>query len=609
MAFLPRTFETIITDSMNYVRANTDLTDYEIGSVVRTTLEAAALEDDEQYFQMVQLMDAFSLRNATGSLLIGRLQDYNVQKLQPGSSAGQVVIQDNNLIQDEITFDTLAGASTVQVNDSTDFPASGPYTVRLGEGTVSVEDVTVSSNNTGTGTFTLSSPTVNNHAAGDRASLVTGAADRQIAASQQVQVPSVGNDAPIKFVTIEGCTIVNGNYESTLARANATLPGPSGNVGANEIDQYTGSPPFSGAGVRNPAKFGGGRNLETDPEVKDRARGQLQALSRGTRLALTQASLGVVDPVTGQRVVSANIIENYDLNEVVVYVDDGTGFTPDTVPAPSSSLAAPPSPNPGAVTVTLVSAAKFPASGFMVISPEDSAQIELVQISGVNYSTNVITLASATTRVHNSGDQVIFVDIVDDAAEAGTVFVYTQNFPIVRNSLRVWVDSGAGLVLQPATAYFADRAKGTIQFHNALVTGAKVVTAYTAYAGLVRTVQKVIDGDKDDPVNFPGYASEGEIVLVETPVIRRITVRIAITAAPGFTESDLSAAVREAVESYIGSLRIGDDVIKSEIIAVAMAVSGVFNVTVATPTGDVVILPSELPIPFDSLGNSLVTVT
>lgn len=609
MAFLPRTFETILADSMNYVRANTDLTDFEIGSVVRTTLEAAALEDDEQYFQMVQLMDAFSLRNATGQLLLGRLQDYGITKLQPGSSAGKVVFQDNNLIRDELTFDILAGVSFVQVNDSTAFGATGPYTIRIGEDTVYVEDVTVSSNNTGTGVFTLSAPTVNSHAAGERVALVTGAADRNIAASQQVQVPAVGDGAPIKFVTIERCTIVNGNYESTPARAQATVPGPAGNVGANEINQFTGSTPFSGAGVRNPAKFGGGRNLETDPEVKDRARGQLQSLSRGTRLALTQAALGVVDPVTGQRVVSTNIVENYDLEEVILYIDDGTGFTPDTVPAPTSSLAAPPAPNPGATSITLVSAAKFPGSGFIIVSPEDTAQIELLEIAGVNYSTQVLTLAAATARSHNSGDQVIFVDVVEDAAEAGTVMVQTQNFPIVRNSLRVWVDSGAGLVLQPASAYFADRAKGAIQFHSALVTGAKVICAYTSYAGLVRTVQKVIDGDKDDPVNYPGYAAEGPLVLVETPIIRRITVRVAISAAPGYSEADLSAAVREAIEAYISSLHIGDDVIKSEIIQRAMDVVGVFNVTVASPPGDVVVLPNELPIPFDSLGNSLVTVT
>lgn len=609
MAFTPRTFETILTDSMAYVRANTDLTDFEIGSAVRTTLEAAALEDDEQYFQMVQLMDAFSLRNATGQLLVGRLQDYDITKLQPGTAAGKVVFQDNNLTRDEITFDTLAGASAIQVNDSTDFAALGPYTVRLGEGTVSVEDVVVASNNVSTGVFTLSAPTINDHAAGELACMVSGAADQLIGASQQVQVPAVGNDAPIKFVTIEAATIVNGNYESTPTRARAVLPGRASNIGANEISQFTASGPFSGAGVRNPEKFGGGRGLETDPEVKDRARGQLQSLSRGTGLALTQAALGVVDPVTGQRVTSTNIIENYDLDEVILYIDDGTGFTPDSVTAPTSSLAAAPVPNPGATTVTLVSAARFPASGYAVISPEDTGQIELVEIVGVDYVTNILTLASATVRTHNLGDQIIFVDVVEESTEAGTVLIQTQNFPIVRNSLRVWVDSGAGLVLQPSSAYFANRAKGAIQFYTALVTGSTVVCAYTSYAGLVRTVQKVIDGDPNDPVNYPGYASEGEIVLVETPVIRRVTVRVAITAAPGYTESDLAPAVREAIEAYIGSLKIGEDVIKAEIIQRAMEVVGVFNVTVATPTGDIVVLPNELPIPFDSLGNSLVTVT
>lgn len=607
MSFQPRTFETILTDMINYVRAYTDLTDFEVGSVGRTMLEASALEDDEQYFQMVQLMDAFSIRTATGTLLAGRLQDYNITKLGPKSSAGQLVIVDNTLVNDALSFDAIAGGSSVQLTDSTAFPGAGAYVVRLGEGTVSVEDVTVSSNNTSTGVLTLSSPTVNNHSAGDRAALVTGSADRVVAASVQAQVPAVGDSAPIKFVSIASCVIVNGNLESTPVDAQATLPGALGNVGANEITQFTGSPPFAGAGVRNPKKFAGGRATETDPQVKDRAAGQIQSLSRGTGLALKQAALGVVDPVTGQSVVSANLLENFILGEVVVYIDDGTGFTPDTTPAPTSALSA--NPSPGASSLTVVSAATFPNTGFFVVSPEDGAQIELVTVTGVNYSTNVLSISPATARIHNSGDQVVQADVLMAAAQAGTTILQTQNFPIVRNSMRLWVDSGAGLVLQPSYAYFLDRATGEIQLTAALVTGAKAVAAYTAYAGLVKTVQKVINGDDNDPVNFPGVASEGEIVVVETPVIRRVTVRVAITAQDGFTESDLTSAVQEAIQTYISSLRIGDDVIRSEIINVTMLVNGVYDVTVATPTGNVTVLPSELPVPYDSLGNSLVTVT
>ena len=41
----------------------------------------------------------------------------------------------------------------------------------------------------------------------------------------------------------------------------------------------------------------------------------------------------------------------------------------------------------------------------------------------------------------------------------------------------------------------------------------------------------------------------------------------------------------------------------------AMAIAGMFDVVVTTPTSNVTVLENELPVPFDASGNSLVTVT
>jgi hypothetical protein len=60
MTFVARTYEQILSDMIAYMQSRTSISDYNVGSVIRTILEAAALEDDEQYFQMVQLLDMFS---------------------------------------------------------------------------------------------------------------------------------------------------------------------------------------------------------------------------------------------------------------------------------------------------------------------------------------------------------------------------------------------------------------------------------------------------------------------------------------------------------------------------------------------------------------------
>lgn len=612
MSFVPRTFEQILDDMIAYVKVQTNLTDFEIGANVRTTLEAAALEDDEQYFQMVQLLDAFSLNTASGSDLDERVAQFNIVRLQPAAAAGQVVIQDRTLIRDALLFDELPANLTAQLQSSVNFPTAGyPYTVRVGEGTVQVEDVSVTNNNTGTGVLTLAGPGfVNPHSAGALVAFVSGAADRTIASSVQVQVPSKNGNPPIKVVTIEGGIIVNGNFESTPINAQAVTPGALGNVGASQISAFSAAAPFSGAGVRNVKKFAGGRDLETDQQLRDRARQQIQALSKGTITAIRAAALGVTDLVTGQRVTTANILEDFLNGEVIVYVDDGTGFTPDTVQLARTTLQLNPAPNPGAASLTLVDASRFPQSGYALVSTEDLTQIELVRFTAVNYTTNVMTLAAVTTRTHNLGDEVVLVDAINLAAQPGTSFLQLRNFPVVRGSFRLWIDNGGGFApLIAITDYEINRGNGEIQLVSGLAAGGRVVATYAYYTGLVKTVQTVVDGAKADPVNFPGVRAGGVRVVVETPIIHRVTVRLSITAQPGFTESSLTSQVREAVEAYISSLAIGDDVIRSEIIQRAMEVTGMYNVVVVSPASDVVILQNELPVPFDSNGTSLVTVT
>ena len=598
---------------INFVRMNTILTDFEVGSTIRTIIEAAALEDDEQYFQMVQLLDAFRLSTATGEDLDDRVEEFGVTRLQAESSAGEFTIQDNILVKDTLEFDVLSAAVSIVLEDSSGFPTSGfPVVIRIGEGTLAVEDISVSSNTVGTNTLGLASGLVNDHDAGARVSLVTGSADQALSPGIRAQVPSLGTDPAIVFISIESGTLVNGNFESTPINARAELPGSGSNVGSGRIAEFASSPPFDGASVTNKKNFAGGRDLETDAQLRDRARDQIQSLTKGTVLALSQGVLGVADEVTGQRVTTANILESFVLNEVVVYVDDGTGFTPDTVDLASSLLTVGVSPSDP--TLTVASAADFPEEGTVLVSPESDIQRELLAYSGVDYGTNVITLVGTTANAHDIGDEVVLVDVVEDNAESGANFFQLANFPAIRASERIWIApnmSGVGFVLQSEIAdYELNRGTGQIELTGSgLASGSQVVSTYSYYTGLVATVQQVIDGDPDDPTNFPGIRCAGSRVVVETPIIRRITVTLSITAAPGVQEADLVSPVQQAVEAYINALGIGEDVIVAEIIERAMNIAGMFDCVVVLPVSNVTVLENELPVPFDASGNSLVTVT
>lgn len=608
MAFQPRTFEDILNDMIAYVEANTDLTDFSPGSSIRTILEAAALEDDEQYFQMVQLQDAFSLNTAVGDDLDERAADYDLIRLQPSVASGEVVFRDGSLTTTTLKFSTVVPQTTITGVDTTLFTVTGPYTIRIGEGTTSVEDLTVNSNSTGTGIFTLSASPANIHTAGERISFVSGAADIALAAGVQLRKPSTGLNAAVDFVTIDSATIVNGNYQSTSANAKATIAGTTGNVGAGTITTFVSSQPFPGAAVTNLASFDGGRGLETDAEFRDRIRQALQSLSAGTPLALNQAVLGTRDAVTGQSVVTANVVEDFINDEVIVYIDDGTGMSPDTVTLASANLAS--TPGIGSGTITLNTSVKFPREGWIIISPEDPAQIELIQFNDVNYSTNVISLSASTTKAHNTSDEVVLVDMLTVSAEAGQNFFNTSKFPIRRSSERIWIDAGSGPVLQiSGTNYFLNKATGDYEQTGAgIAGGAKLAATYTYYTGLVATAQRVLNGDPANPTILPGVRSAGVVVLVDTPTIVRVSVRIAITASINFTEEDLKPFVQEAIETYIGTLGIGDDVTLLQIEKAAANVPGVLDAVLQSPTSNIIVGENELPVCFDANGTSLVTV-
>jgi len=608
MAFSPRQFHQILDDMINFVRANTRLTDFSVGSVIRTTLEAAALEDDEQYFQMVQLLDAFSIRTASGADLDARVADYNLIRLQPSTSFGKVKIYNGNLITNLVAFDVSAGSTTIVLDSSIRFPTTGyPYSVRLGEGTTAVEEVSVTNNNTGTATLTVSA-LLNDHDIGDRASVVDGSSDITISSGVQVQVPATGDVAAVVFTTTETGIIVNGDYESTSISARSVLPGVGGNVGSGAITQFTSGGPFNGAIVSNETSFSGGRGIESDAALRDRALLSLQALSKGTPLALKDAALGVSDPVTGQRVATAQVFEDFTNDEVIVYVDDGTGFVPDSIVFASDSLDTDYT-SPPTTTLSLYDASDFPSDGWLLISPE-SIQAEVIQYTSIDYTTNTIILASGTVNNHDLEDEVTLVEIISSSSESGLDFFSLDKWPVVRGSQRIWVGSSfSNLTAQVEDVdYYINKARGRIEFLSPLAAGSVVVASYSYYTGLIFQVQRFINGSSSDETAFPGVVAAGIEAVVETPIVSRINVRMSLTSADGFDVGDLAPQVKSIIEDYITQLGIGEDVIVSEIIERAMGVTGVYNVFVQEPATDISVSPSELPVPFSSSGSSLVTV-
>jgi uncharacterized phage protein gp47/JayE len=616
MLFVPRTFEQILMDMIAHVRANTKLTDFNIGSVIRTLLEAAALEDDEQYHQMVNLLDDFSYNTATGDDLDKRAADFNITRLGAAQATGRIVCTNGALTKDTLQFDASATDGFITLNDSTDFATSGyPYTIRIGEGTPQVEDISVTFNVTSTGVLTVPALLVYDHSVGETVSFVSGS-DVTITSGLMVQVPSSGDLLPVIYQTTETATLIAGNYYSSSSAITAVNSGTDGNTGAGKITQFSGSPPFPGASVTNITATNGGRNVELDREFRERIRSKIQTLSKGTPLSLESALKGLEEPTTGQRVVAAKLVEDFITLEHKVYIDDGTGFIPSYVAMGDSTVDGAGLAAPGAISIPVASASSFPSSGWILVgSGPGTATIELLQYSSKNTTatpqTLVLTVPSVTTKAHANLDGVILVDKIG-IAEMGQNFFNATQYPIKHGTIRLFDDSaGLGSILERTldVDYFLNRTNGQIEYYGAgLPAGTEVLGHYSYYTGLMALAQKVLNGDPSDAVTYPGYIAGGVIIYVDTPVIRQIDIVASISVDVGYDETAVRSSVKTTIENFIDGLAIGDNVILSKLVEQSFVVQGVTNVIIKSPLFDIVILENELPRSYDSSGNSLIQV-
>jgi len=132
------------------------------------------------------------------------------------------------------------------------------------------------------------------------------------------------------------------------------------------------------------------------------------------------------------------------------------------------------------------------------------------------------------------------------------------------------------------------------------LTAGDVVTAnYRYYTGLIQETQRVIDGDPTTPLTRPGVRAAGILVFVLPPQTVLQSIDAAISVQSGFDTTVVGNQVRSALQDYINSLDIGEDVIVAELIERAMGVTGMFNfklndLTGSSPAADQIILDNQV---------------
>jgi len=140
---------------------------------------------------------------------------------------------------------------------------------------------------------------------------------------------------------------------------------------------------------------------------------------------------------------------------------------------------------------------------------------------------------------------------------------------------------------------------GKLSYNQDVIAG---VDGYLYYTGLLRKVQRVIDGFEPDPVSFPGRKAVGSLIEVLPPLPRRISVSIDVTTMDGINLSEINDEIVSSIISYVGNLGVGEDVILSDIIVRVKNINGVKAVTFISPA------PSEELIPIASDEKAFISV-
>lgn len=316
----------------------TDLSDFSEGSVVRTLLETAAVEDFQQYVQMVNIIRNYNLDTTEGEELEARAAEYGLTKRLASKHSGPVSILDNrfNKISSRL-FAGLpgptAGSFTLYVNDASDFPASG--SVYVGRGTPNTEGPIAYSatpvDQTSFWEITLDTALANDHGT-DEDVILSQFGNRIVGAGTEVEIPETDFSQRVGFEINQTIELLDGENRVNDVLVTALEAGGF-SVPANSIIEFS-SEPFPGAAVINPVPFVNGRDEETDQELRDRIRETIQSLSRGTLEAIRNGILGVVDEGTNQSVVSAKIVPPATLGDgpTRVYIDNGRGLEPSIAP-------------------------------------------------------------------------------------------------------------------------------------------------------------------------------------------------------------------------------------------------------------------------------------
>lgn len=218
------------------------------------------------------------------------------------------------------------------------------------------------------------------------------------------------------------------------------------------------------------------------------------------------------------------------------------------------------------------------------------------QITAYNEISGEITVDSSFRATPTIGNEFFIAP-----SSVDNVVSFLNNNSVTSINRRAFIEGAeANSVLQISSRQ--DGSDGFVQITggsaNALfgfsTTQTQGLQAYNHYTGLLKYVHRILYGDEQDLVSFPGVLAAGVKAQILAPTVTEVRVTVTLTLAEGVSISNVDQEVRSRITGYINNLGIGRNVIKAELCNRIVGVDGVTDVEIVLPNENIVIAENEL---------------
>jgi len=243
-----------------------------------------------------------------------------------------------------------------------------------------------------------------------------------------------------------------------------------------------------------------------------------------------------------------------------------------------------------------------------------AAQVQQAGVTG-NISAEAIDTASGDGSINSVIPEVEHV--INDSAFSGGAAEETDNQRKIRfaetvNALNAGTKNGIIAAIKGISGVRSVGMRTAYPFkgNNTIVVDDG---SGTISADLLESVETVLYGDPNDLKNYPGKNAEGIGYSIVAPVIVPIDIGVTVYRLANVSVEllDIKSDVQTAIEQYINTRKLGENVILSEIVRVAKnSNAAAYDVIVTSPSSNVVIDENEFSKTGSGTGGSVsVTMT